>query len=292
MRPSSSTFPTVPGVADVPAVRDAPSGRRRRASGGRPPTEIQRALRRSRWRLALEWLRPRWLSLLGAVACFGGAIGVLLWSDFRVEQVTVRRESASSEEAVTRATQLSQVVGRNIFLVSSQLVAQEVVSIPSVRWARVVPRFPNVVEIEIVERTPIATWQAANGAFLVDDQGYVMAELPPGERPAAALLPVRDTSGFELRVGDQVSQRALLAARELVKAMPAAGVRARDVELGPTGLVFTTEAGWRVIFGETEGLNAKLANLAAVAEMAQQRNLKIAVLDLRPKDRPFYQLAP
>ena len=39
-------------------------------------------------------------------------------------------------------------------------------------------------------------------------------------------------------------------------------------------------------------LNAKLTNLATVADLAKKNNLKIAVLDLRPKDRPFYQLQP
>jgi hypothetical protein len=96
-------------------------------------------------------------------------------------------------------------------------------------------------------------------------------------------------------VGDRVDQRTLLAARELVKALPAAGVKVREVEVGPNGLVFTSETGWRIIFGEvaqTKGLNDKLANLASIADAAQKNNLKIAVLDLRPKDRPFYQLAP
>ena len=260
--------------------------RRRRST--RPPSQIQRALRRSRWRTALEWLRPRWLSILGALGCFSGTLGLFISPSFRVEQVTIRRDTGSAGEEVTRATRLAQVIGQNIFLVNTQRVAQEVAQVPSVRYARVTPRFPGGVEVEIVERAPIALWQTLHGGFLVDDQGYVLAEA--GESAPPSMMTVRDTTGRELRLGDQVSQRALLAARELVQAMPAAGIKVREVELGAQGLVFVTEAGWKVIFGETDALNAKLANLAVMTEQAQKQNLRIAVFDLRPKDRPFYQL--
>ncbi|HEU5316292.1 MAG TPA: FtsQ-type POTRA domain-containing protein [Chloroflexota bacterium] len=249
-------------------------------------------MQRSRWRAALDWASERAPALGLAGASFGAAIALGLLPDFRVQHVTVRHQTASSDEAVTRATQLAQVVGRNIFLVNSQSVAQEISAIPSVLRARVIPHLPNTVEIEIVERKPIATWQSGSGAFLVDDQGYLLAEAPT---PDATPLALRDTTGHTLQVGDRVNQRTLLAARELVKALPGAGVRVREVEVGPSGLVFTSEAGWRIIFGEiaeAKGLNDKLANLASVAEAAQRNNWKIAVLDLRPKDRPFYQLAP
>ena len=279
----------------VPAGR--PIGRRRLA--GRTTSQVQRALRRSRWRRSMEWLRPRWISLIGAIGCAAGIPALLLSPLFTVEQVVVRRESASSAAAVTRATQLSQVVGHNIFLVNAQRVAQEVAMVPSVLKVRVIPRLPNVMEIEIVERRPIATWSTGTTTFLVDDQGFLLAEAgqtdgTPASASAATegLLAVRDTTGREMQLGDQVNQRTLLAARELAKALPAAGVRPKDVEVTPQGLVFTTDAGWRIIFGEVEALNAKLANLATVADLAAKQNLKIALLDLRPKDRPLYQLAP
>jgi cell division septal protein FtsQ len=264
---------------------------RRRRSAPRP-SQIQRALRRSRWRTALTWAGERVPALALAGMSFGGAIALGLLPDFRVQHVTVRRQTPSADEAMTRATQLARVVGHNIFLVNSQQVAEEIASIPSVLRARVIARLPNTVEIEIVERKPIATWQTAAGSYLVDDQGYLLAEAPT---PDPANLSVRDTTGRALSPGDRVDQRTLLAARELAKALPSTGVRVREVEVGTTGLVFISETGWRIIFGEileTKGLNDKLANLASVADAAQKNNWKIAVLDLRPKDRPFYQLAP
>ena len=274
-----------------PQKSESPNGGRRRRSAPRP-SQLQRALRRSRWRTVLTWAGEHVPALVLAGASFSAAVTLGLLPDFRVQQVAVRHHAPTSEEAITRATQLAQVVGQNIFLVNTQRVAQEIASIPSVLRVRVVPRLPNTVEIEIVERTPIATWQGAGGTFLVDDQGYLIAE---ASTPDAAPLAVRDTTGRALQVGDRVDQRTLLAARELVKAMPATGVRVREVEMSANGLVFTSDAGWRIIFGEIaerEGLNAKLGNLAAVADAALKNNLKIAVLDLRPKDRPFYQLAP
>ena len=100
-----------------------------------------------------------------------------------------------------------------------------------------------------------------------------------------------DTTGQELRLGDQVDQRALLAARELVRALPGAGAQVQAVEYSPQGLVLVTDGGWRVVIGEARDLNHKLAGFAAVVDLARQHNLAIKLVDVRPRDRPVYQLA-
>lgn len=263
--------------------------RRRRSL---PPSPIEQATRRSKWRRAVLWLGPRWLSLASALALSALSLAMLSSPLFRVEQVAVSSQSATAQEAMTRATQLSQVVGHNIFLINTMRLAREVAEVPSVLSARVVPRLPNTVEIEIVERVPIATWRTTTGAFLVDDQGSLLADAGQIGGPTnQAEFVVRDTTGRELRLGDQINRRALLAARELAAALPAVGLEVREVEYSAQGLVLLTSVGWRVIFGETDALNAKLANLSAIVEMARAQQLAIALVDLRPKDRPFYQLA-
>jgi cell division protein FtsQ len=215
---------------------------------------------------------------------------MLTTSQCRVEQIAVRRQSAAADEAVTRVTQLSQVIGHNIFLLNTDRVARELATIPSVLSVQVVPRLPNTVEIDIVERVPIAVWRTATGVFLVDEQGFALAEAT-GERPEAERLLVTDTTGREIRLGDRVDQRALLGARELLKAFPAVGAQIQAVEYSPQGLVLVTDGGWRVLIGEAQELNVKLANFAAILELARKQNLAIKYVDLRPKDRPFYQLA-
>jgi cell division septal protein FtsQ len=269
---------------------------------------FQQALRRSRGRQLLHWLRERWLSLSNAVALFVLALAMLTTTQCRVEQIAVRRHSASSAEAVTRVTQLSQVIGHNIFLLNTARVAQELATIPSVLTVQVVPRLPNTVEIDIVERVPIATWRTPAGAFLVDEQGFALApaettEQAPNQAPPGApggtpdpsrpgpLLEVTDTTGQELRLGDRVDQRALLAARELVRALPGTGAQVQAVEYSPQGLVLVTDGGWRVVIGEARDLNHKLAGFAAVVDLARQHNLAIKLVDVRPRDRPVYQLA-
>jgi cell division septal protein FtsQ len=264
---------------------------------------IQDALRRSRWRRLGQWLGRRWLSVANAGALFVLALAMLTTTQCSVEQIAVRRQSASSDEAVTRVTQLSQVIGHNIFLLNTDRVARELATIPSVLSVQVVPRLPNTVEIDIVERVPIATWRTPGGAFLVDEQGFAMAPAPDGSpapgqpgQPAPAAPPgqqmiVTDTTGREVHLGDQVDQRALLAARELIKAFPAAGAQVTQVEYSPQGLLLVTDGGWRVLFGEARDLNDKLASFVAIHDLARQQSLAITFVDLRPKDRPVYQLA-
>lgn len=254
------------------------------------PSRLQRALRRSRWRQLLQWLGGRWLSVANSAALFILALGMLTTPRCRVEQIAVRRQSAASEEAVTRVTQLSHVIGHNMFLLNTERVARELATIPSVLSVRVVPRLPHTVEIDIVERIPIATWRAANGAFLVDDQGFTLAEAGE-DRLEPMRLTVIDTTGREVSLGDRIDQRALLAARELTKSLPLSGAQVRAVEYSPQGLVLVTDRGWRVLIGEAESLNVKLASFAAILELARQQNLSIKFVDLRPQDRPFYQLS-
>lgn len=265
---------------------------RRRASSP-SQSQIRKAIRRSRWRQAISWVAPRWLSIANALALFVLAVALFTSDRFQVQAVSVRRQSASADEAVTRATQLSHVVGHNIFLLNTTRVAAEVATVPSVLTARVTPRLPNAVEIEIEERVPIATWEGNGGAFLVDDQGFLLAPASsvPGGKVEGGFT-IKDTTGEARRLGDRVNQRMVLAARELYKHLPATGVHVRDVELSTQGLVLVTDPGWRVIFGEPDGINAKVANFSAVLDLASTQNIKIAVLDLRPKDRPFYQMAP
>jgi cell division septal protein FtsQ len=184
------------------------------------------------------------------------------------------------------------VVGHNIFLVNTARVAREVATVPSVLSVRVVPRAPNVVEIELAERVPIATWATAAGTFLVDDQGVVLGATGGEEATGGPGFAVRDTTGRPIQPGDVVDRRSLLAARELARALPAAGAQASQVEYSPQGLVLVTDSGWRVIIGDTDGLNAKLANFAGIVELARAQNVKVAVVDLRPRDRPFIQIAP
>src|SRR5688572_9387837 len=123
-----------------PPAAAAPTGRRRKSQPR--PSQIQRALRRSRWRTVLHWLGGRWVALFGGAFVLSAAASLAVLPHFRVEQVTVRRESKSSAEAITRATQLAHVVGHNIFLVNSQRIAPEIALIPSVLHARVTPRLP------------------------------------------------------------------------------------------------------------------------------------------------------
>jgi cell division protein FtsQ len=261
--------------------------RRRR---GNPPDRLRQALRRSRWRRVAHWLGGRWLSVANATALFVLALAMLTASQCRVEQIVVRRHSAAADEAVTRVTQLSQVIGQNIFLLNTDRVARELASIPSVLSVQVVPRLPNTVEIDIVERVPIATWQTPGGAFLVDDQGLLLAEAQNAP-PDPARLVVQDTTGRELRLGERVDQRSLLAARELILALPAAGAQVQGVEYSPQGLVLVTDGGRRVVIGEARDLNVKLANLAAILDLARRQNLDVRFIDLRPRDRPFYQVS-
>lgn len=254
--------------------------RRRRSSG--PPRPARRTYQVHTLGVGI---RERWLSAACGLALVWLAGILLSQPAFRVAQITVLYGGPSAETALTKAHQVSHVVAYNIFLLNSRRLGEEIARVPSVKRAKVLPQLPDRVAVELNERQPIALWRTQAETFLVDDDGQVIAEA--GERSLP--LVITDVSGRSLVPGDRVERRVLLVAGELQRVLPSLGAAPREIEYNWAGLTVVTDGGWRVLFGDLEHLNRKLQYLAAITALAQRQNLRLALVDLRPKDRPYYQ---
>lgn len=244
----------------------------------------------SGWRVFARWLGWSWLSVANLLALCG-VIALLLTSpQFQVTQVIIAREWQSSA-TLAQAHELSNVVGRSIFLLQTGRLEQEIEALPSVRAAQVRARLPDRIIVEITKRQPAAVWQAVNGAFLVDLEGQIIGPAAD-DAPDQPAMVIQETSGIERVPGQRIERRVLLTARELRRVLPQLGIDPLAIEYGTLGLTVVGSNGWRIIFGELEQLNAKLENLAAILDLQRRQPEPVEVIDLRPVERPYYRLIP
>lgn len=160
--------------------------------------------------------------------------------------------------------------------------AEEVLlALPSVAEVRVERVWPGTVEVDVVERAPVAVVSVAGGEALVAADGIVVDVLaldPVAAGPATAgLARIEGTSS--LAAGDQFEAGDLLAVAaalpDPIRSMVAAigpGESSGEVELRLAG-------GGTVRIGATDQLDAKL--VAAVTVLTQVDARCLAVLDVR-----------
>ena len=242
----------------------------------------------SGWRVLAHWLGWSWLSVANLLALCGVTALLLTSPQFQVTQVIIAQEWESSA-TLAQAHELSNVVGRSIFLLHTGRLAREIEALPSVRSAQVRARLPDRIIVEIAKREPVAVWQAVNGAFLVDHEGQIIGPATDGTLDQPVMV-IHETSGVERVPGQRIERRILLTARELGRVLPQLGIESLAIEYGTLGLTVVGSNGWRIIFGELEQLNAKLENLAAILDLQRRQPESVEVIDLRPVERPYYRL--
>lgn len=151
----------------------------------------------------------------------------------------------------------------NLFHLHTARLEAALMSLPTVRSARVQARLPDQLQVSVEERVPILVWRHAGAAWLVDVEGVILAPAPLGED-----LPTVDDqrstglsapSGAALMSGDQSASGARVAPLDLevarvLGAVTPAHLRSAASELSLSvsdaeGWVMESDRGWRAVFG-------------------------------------------
>jgi len=174
--------------------------------------------------------------------------------------------------------------GQNLLVVDAPMVEKLVRQNPVVKEVSVRRQWPSRVIVQVEERRPVAFWQTPEGAFAVDEEGYVLSESPaPGPLPAI----VAQEGG--VRVGGRVPQGILGLSRQLLGRMAReTGVQPHKFQYSASqGFSVVTDNGWQALFGDERDLEFKLATLVSVLRVAEERKLGFQQVDLRYGERPF-----
>ena len=209
------------------------------------------------------------------------------YSFFTVREISVTGNRLLEAEQARQAT---NALGENLLLLKTPEIEQSLQRVSVVETAQAALSLPGQLEVTVKERTPVLRWQVRDGSFLVDREGVVFSR----EAPRTAVMLVRDLNGPALDLGSRIDASVLFTITTLVKLLPEkAGLLPPwfDYARG-TGVSVPLESGPRVLFGDAEDLDSKLASLASIQQHLETTKARAEVIDLRFRGRPTYVLPP
>jgi cell division septal protein FtsQ len=216
--------------------------------------------------------------LLGALA--GGGVALAQGPWLRVAEVLVVGNAAVPAVLVQDQ---ANVLGHSMLFLDVQAAAQQVAALPRIEQASVERLWPRQVRVTVAERQPWAVWSQAGKSYLVDGQGYLLAE---GGAPG--LWPIKGQDPMPLAEGGRVDPGTMRLAQRLVETVPARlGVPVQGFEYQQrAGLVVVTSRG-RARFDTEDDFDYKLAVWEAILAQAARERLTVNHVDLRFGARPF-----
>lgn len=238
-----------------------------------PDARRDRARERTRRRFARRQWARRWLTwryVLGAVtlvAAVAAGIWLVLFSSvLAVTSVTVTGADLLSERQVKRAAAVPE--GEQLARLDTDAMRVRLEALAPVRSAEVVRRWPDGVEIRVVEREVVAVVDLGGRWRGMDADGVVFRDYPraPGGIPRVQVLATADRD-------------ALREAAAVIAALPtdlAARVDHVEVEtVDRIALVLRDQR--RVEWGSAEESAEKASVLAALLEAREARVYDVSV---------------
>jgi len=224
----------------------------------------------------------RLLVLLLVAGLIGGGLALYFSSVLRVQDVQVT--GARTLDAYSLA-ELADLKGGSMFTVPLDDAQERLAALPMVKSVTAERHWPHTVRLVVEERQPWAYWYTQEDEYVVDAEGVVLEGAMPA--PDAPIIYHQDGSA-QFQPGDIIDADAVQLAQQLWDSLPGT----LDMSLvrleynGREGLSLMTDAGYRVIVGDSHGLEYKLAVWQALELKLGRQQMQGHVLDLRFGDRP------
>jgi cell division protein FtsQ len=262
-----------------PSFAPAAAGPRRRAIKGQIVFDeaTARRLRRIRWR--------RTGALMSIVALIAAAIALYFLPLLRVHNVEVAGAEHVDPQQIA---DLASFEGDSMLRLDTVPAGERIDFLPLVKSVQIERHWPQTVRIVVTERTPWAFWQVGDAQYVIDDEGVVLPNAQPPEGSPA----IKDlTNPIRLAPGDHVDLDAVILTRTLLQRVPEAlalNISAFEYST-EKGLALLTDAGYRVVVGDSQNMDYKLGVWKAIEGHLGRESMSGHVLDLRFQDRPSFQ---
>jgi len=235
-----------------------------------------RRLRRRRLRRAL--------TAAAGLAVVAALIALYLSPALRVHDVEV---VGATQVDPAKVRELASMEGDSMFHVDFASAEHQISYLPLVRDVKIERHWPRTIRIVVSERQPWGYWQTGDVKYVIDAEGVVLADVPPGEGAPI----IMDSNPIRLVPGDRVDLDAVQLTRTLAERVPstlALNIVAFEYSVAQ-GLALATDAGYRVVLGDSQNVDYKIAVWKAVEEELGRDSMPGHVLDLRFRDRPSFQ---
>ena len=276
-----------------PAMAGRPRPGRRSRFAVRAPRRLDGVLL-PRWPLLravavrVPWRRVA-LAALFLTALTAGGWWVYQSPLLSIEEVSVKGTVALSAEQLREAADLE---GQSMVRPDFAAARERLRALPMVKDARITRDWPTGATVVVVERVPWGLWQVNNQSFVIDDEGVVLDVPAPAGSPAIVQVDAQAVP----KPGDVVDASAIAVARQLVTtAERTVGRRLVRLEYSQaSGLTAVLAADAerpeaRVIFGDAQGYEYKVATLFAVLQREEEQGRVVRHVDLRFGDRVSVQ---
>tara|TARA_B100001123_G_C15341978_1_gene1035360 strand:+ start:5800 stop:6534 length:735 start_codon:yes stop_codon:yes gene_type:complete len=239
----------------------------------------------------MERYSTKWISLAIALGSLTLIAWFLLSSRFQVHNIQLIRDYASPPPLVDEQVIAENAIifaGLNVFSLNTNDVAGSLHKDPSIQNVSVETTLDGRLVIRIIHRRPVANWITGSRSLLVDETGLVLAE---GSDPRLELS-IHTLNEPIAKPGSMVSTKVLEVGALLQRELPLMGIPIDKLSYSATsGLTATTHSAVELLIGPPEKLARKLRSLQVVMDETSRRGEKLRKIDLRPLDRPTYQLA-
>ncbi len=222
------------------------------------------------------------IAMILTVGCVGGLWGFATRSDaFLITEVHL---------PVTSPLKIpGSLIGHNIWAVelrglATTLKAQQ----PSLKRLRVIRRLPNTLDIEVIERTPVAQLKLVQWR-LVDDEGFILPQASPTPWEGVIILKGVDSLKAPLKVAQlNSSDRLLLALRVVARLKNSPALIGHWVShvsvMDPKQVSFVIDDDIEIRCGNEDDLALHLDRLHAVLRLVARQSLAIRYIDVRFKE--------
>jgi cell division septal protein FtsQ len=277
--PSASTTPgtafaTTPGRADQAEPTVEVEGTGDEAQGTDPPTHVADPARR---RAILPWaIVVIVVLLLGSIA-----FGLTFTPLFRADQIRISGEGHLSEAQILRIAGLGS--DTNLLHADFEGAQRRLERQPWIARATISRSLPHHLDIQVVERVPVATAVAEGRRVLVSIQGVNLG----GAGDVRAFPGVTSAEG----TGD-MTRAALRTGAEAAAAMPPGLSTQIDTIAvdGDGAIVVRTGGGILVTYGGPTQLEAKAQSLKAILAWAAREGKSLATVDVTVPGAPTVRL--
>jgi cell division protein FtsQ len=220
--------------------------------------------------------------LLLVASLIGGGLALYLTPVLRVQEVQVT--GAQTLDASYLA-ELADLESASMFTAPLDEAQDRLAALSMVKSVKAERLWPHTVRLVVEERQPWMYWYTQDSEYVVDADGVVLE----GTMPAADAPVIYDQdSSAHFQPGDVIDADAVHLAKQLLDSLPATldlGLVRLEYD-GREGLSLITDAGYRVIVGDSLGLEYKLAVWQALEQTLGRQEMQGHVLDLRFGDRP------